>query len=404
MAIDIRDRTKLLGFWHALLKVSEIAELGSMTDSPPQGAKPRLSASLRRLVQVLAFLFVVNTFVLPQLAGTRDAISLIGDLNPILLALGTVAEVASLWCVAHLIRTLLPAESRPSPWTVQRIVLAARAASRVVPGGAAAGGVLSYRLLRRVGVPTSEAGFSVGAQSLESAAVLVGLLFIALLASIPVSGLSPGYLTAVITGVVLLALLGGLLLAITRGEDRAVEFVHRLADRVRVLDGDAIEGALRTLAAQITELTADRRELARHAFWSAAYWLLDATALAIFLAAYGHWTRPDGLVIAFALANIVATLPITPGGLGVMEVTLVASLVGFGVPSSIALLGVVSWRLVNFWLPIPAGAAAYLSLRLRRPDQGASDELDELTEEARGRSKRDQPMAHRPPRHPAPDP
>ena len=338
---------------------------------------------LRQLLKVLAFLFVVNTFVLPQLAGTRDAIALIGDLNPFLLLAGLAAEIAALACVGHLIRTLLPEHSRPSSWTVHRIVLAARAASRVVPGGAAAGGVLSYRLLRRVGVPTSEAGFSVGTQSLESAAVLIGLLFLALVASIPISGLSPAYLTATIAGIIVLVAIGALVAGITRGEERAVDTARRIANRIPLLDPDSIEGLLRTLAAQLSQLGGDRRELARHAAWSAAYWLLDALALWIFLAAYGHWTRVDGLVVAFALANVVATIPITPGGLGVMEVTLAASLVGFGVPSGIALLGVVSWRLVNFWLPIPAGAAAYLSLRIGRPEQARAENLEEIAEEAR---------------------
>ena len=40
---------------------------------------------------------------------------------------------------------------------------------------------------------------------------------------------------------------------------------------------------------------------------------------------------------------------------------------GFGVPSGVAAAGVLSWRLVNFWLPIPFGGAAYLSLRLGHP-------------------------------------
>lgn len=337
---------------------------------------------LRRLLQILAFLFIVNTLVLPQLAGTRDAISLIGELNPLLLGIGTAVEVASLACVSHLIRTLLPEQSRPTAWTVHRVVLAARAASRVVPGGAAAGGVLSYRLLRKVGVPTSQAGFSVGTQSIESAAALVGLLFAGLLASIPFSGLNPAYLTATFIGLGILIAIGALVASITRGEERSIEAARRLAERVRVLDANAIEGGLRTLAAQLSELATDRRELARHGAWTAGYWLLDATALWIFLAAYGHWTRPDGLIVAFALANIVATIPITPGGLGVMEVTLAAALVRFGVDPSVALLGVVSWRLVNFWLPIPVGAAAYLSLRVTTGERRSADELESLAEEA----------------------
>jgi uncharacterized membrane protein YbhN (UPF0104 family) len=46
-----------------------------------------------------------------------------------------------------------------------------------------------------------------------------------------------------------------------------------------------------------------------------------------------------------------------------MEAVLTSSLVGFGTPRGVAILGVISWRLVNFWLPIPAGGLAYLSLR-----------------------------------------
>jgi len=319
--------------------------------------------------------------VVPQLAGTRDALNLVGDLNPFLLVAGAAAEVASLACVAHLVRTLLTVEDRPPVWTVNRIVLAARATSRVVPGGAAAGGVLTYRLLRRVGVPTDHAGFSVGTQSLESAAVLVAILFTAMVVSIPLSGVNTAYLIVASIGAALLAGVGWLVVTVSRG--RSVGVLRRIAGWSRVLDPDRVEGLIRTLGGRIEELTRAPRELARHVGWSAAYWMLDAAALGIFLAAYGHWTRPDALLVAFCVANIVAVLPITPGGLGVMEVTLTAALVGFGVDPSIALLGVVSWRLVNYWLPIPVGAAAYLSLRVGRPGRGAGEELEELTDEAR---------------------
>jgi hypothetical protein len=44
-------------------------------------------------------------------------------------------------------------------------------------------------------------------------------------------------------------------------------------------------------------------------------------------------------------------------------------LVGFGVTRSVATLGVLAWRLVNFWLPIPVGALSYVSLKVK-PGQG----------------------------------
>lgn len=342
-----------------------------------------VSRSLGRLGQFLLFLFVVNTFVLPQLAGTREALNLIGDLNPILLLIAAAAEVASLVCIAHLIRTLVPPDDRPSVWTVNRIVLAARAVSRVVPGGGAAGGVTTYRLLRRVGVPTGPAGFSVGTQSIESAAVLVAIMFAAMVASIPLTGLNPAYITVATVGALLLGAVGFLVISVTRDQGRSIIVARKFATGVRVLDPDRVEGLLRALGAQLSTLAGEPRELMRHVGWSGAYWLLDATALGVALAAYGHWTRPDALLVAFCLANVVALLPITPGGLGVMEVTLTAALVGFGVPSGIAILGVVSWRLVNYWLPIPVGAAAYVSLQISSPGRRVADELEELTDEAR---------------------
>lgn len=343
----------------------------------------RLPRPLGRLLQLLAFLFVVNTFVLPQLAGTREAIELIGSLDPRLLALGVAAEAASLAAVAHLIRTLVVEPHRPSAWVTNRIVLASRAASRVVPGGAAAGGVLSYRLLRRSGVPTSEAGFSIATQSLEQAAVLVAILFLATVVSIPLGGFDLVYVVAATVGAAVLLGLFVVVLAITRGEDGAVERARRIARATRVLDEDRVEALLRSLGSQLRQLADQPGELWRHIRWSAAYWLFDALALAIFLAAYGHWTRPDGLLVAYGLANVVAILPITPGGLGVMEATLSASLVGFGVPPGIALLGVVSWRLVNYWIPIPLGAAAYLSLRVDDDGTSAVENLERLADEAR---------------------
>jgi len=72
------------------------------------------------------------------------------------------------------------------------------------------------------------------------------------------------------------------------------------------------------------------------------------------------------LFAAYGIANIAGVLPITPAGLGVVDSVAPLLLVSFGVTRSVATLGVLGWRLVNFWLPIPAGAAAYVSLKVPR--------------------------------------
>jgi uncharacterized protein (TIRG00374 family) len=66
--------------------------------------------------------------------------------------------------------------------------------------------------------------------------------------------------------------------------------------------------------------------------------------------------------VAYGLANVAAALPITPGGLGVVEGVLVPTLVAFGTPAAVAVLAVVAYRLVSFWVPIPVGFASYARL------------------------------------------
>jgi uncharacterized protein (TIRG00374 family) len=54
------------------------------------------------------------------------------------------------------------------------------------------------------------------------------------------------------------------------------------------------------------------------------------------------------LAVAYGAAKIASAIPITPGGLGVMEVTIVAITIGFGAPRATAILAVLGYRVVNY--------------------------------------------------------
>jgi Lysylphosphatidylglycerol synthase TM region len=100
--------------------------------------------------------------------------------------------------------------------------------------------------------------------------------------------------------------------------------------------------------------------------WASLNWILDAASLWCFVAAFGRFVNPVELFAAYGIANVAGALPVTPAGLGVVDSIAPLLLVSFGVTRSVATLGVLGWRLVNFWLPIPAGAAAYVSLKVPR--------------------------------------
>jgi Lysylphosphatidylglycerol synthase TM region len=98
--------------------------------------------------------------------------------------------------------------------------------------------------------------------------------------------------------------------------------------------------------------------------WASLNWLLDAASLWCFIAAFGGYPNPVGLFAAYGIANVLGAIPVTPGGLGIIDTVTPVLLVGFGLTRSVATLGVLGWRLVNFWLPIPTGALAYVSLKV----------------------------------------
>ena len=343
---------------------------------------------LRRIGAVLVMALVVHVFVLPQLAGTRQALRLLGDVQLGWLVLGVALGGAAVASYAELTRTLLPADTRPPFRATLAITLSTLGVSHVVPGGSAVGSGLGYRLLVNQGVRGTDAGFAIATQGIGSAVVLNVLLWFGLVVSIPIRGVNPFYGTAAVLGALFLAAVGAAVALLTKGEERLAAAVARLADRVPFLDGPGISSVLHRVANRLRELAADPRRLARGAVWATLNWTLDAAALWVFLAAFGATVSIDALIISYGLANVLAAIPITPGGLGVMEGALTFSLVGFGSPRGVALLGVAAYRLVNFWLPIPLGAASYLSLRVAGGDRRASGEV---LREAASEADRDAP-------------
>lgn len=320
--------------------------------------------TLKRTPLVVMFFLVFNYLVLPQLGGARQAADRLSAVNPLLLLLALGLEMAALVAYAQLTRVTLPAVPKLSLGTVLRIQLSTKAVTNLVPGGSAAGGTLGYRLLTQAGVDGAAAGFSLATVGLGSAVMLNLLLWLALLISIPLDGFNPVYGTAAIIGMVLLALFAGLVVLLMKGRNPAIKVVRAVADKLPLLNPDTAERFMRNLVARLQELIDNPVLIRRGVLWATVNWLLDAAALWVFIRAFGPALNPVDVIVAFCLANILAVIPITPGGLGFVEATLIPTLVGFSLDRSTAAISVVTYRLAQFWMPIPLGAIAYASLRV----------------------------------------
>jgi hypothetical protein len=80
--------------------------------------------------------------------------------------------------------------------------------------------------------------------------------------------------------------------------------------------------------------------------------------------------HPSLVLLAYTAAELLAMLPFTPGGLGFVAASLVGTLTLADVPSADALAVTLLYRIVGYWLPLPAGGMAYLLFR-RRCDAGS---------------------------------
>ena len=345
-------------------------QLDKMRGESVKATRSSLFKLLRRFglfgIRGAVVFFIIEYLVVPNIAGPRKTLNLLGGANYALVAASVGLEIFALIAYARLTHSVLP---RPAPgvWRLFRIDLSSLAVSHVLPGGSASGTGISLRLMTSSGVPPTDAGFAIAIQGIGSAIILNMILWLALIISIPLNGFDPIYALVALLGVVLIGSFALLLILFTKNQPRALALVTKIGRRIPYLKPGSAERIFVRIGERIKELWQNPDLLRRALMWASINWLADAASLWMMILAFGRAIDPISLLVAYGLANVLAAIPITPGGLGVIEPALIKLLGGFGIPRGIAILSVISYRLFNFWIPIPAGAAAYVSLKVKGP-------------------------------------
>jgi uncharacterized protein (TIRG00374 family) len=101
------------------------------------------------------------------------------------------------------------------------------------------------------------------------------------------------------------------------------------------------------------------------------WWYFDIFTLWAAFHAFGDPPPFAVLVMSYYVGMFANLLPL-PGGIGGVEGGMIGVLIAFGVPSSLAIVAVLTYRAFSFWLPTIPGAIAYF--QLRRTVQGWRDE------------------------------
>jgi uncharacterized protein (TIRG00374 family) len=113
---------------------------------------------------------------------------------------------------------------------------------------------------------------------------------------------------------------------------------------------------------RLTTVTPGRRDWMTGLLWAEANWVADCACLAMAFLAVGSGVPWAGLLLAYGAGQLAANLPITPGGLGVVEGSLAIALVAYGENQVSAVAAVFLYRLLSFWVMLVIGWTAWAVL------------------------------------------
>jgi uncharacterized protein (TIRG00374 family) len=333
---------------------------------------PHLHVSRRTLVGIgvgIVALVALVVVVLPQVNGLRSTYDRISDGDPWWLALATFFSALSFGGYVAMFKRVYVRADDPSAKRIgfaesYQITMAGLAATRLFAAGGAGGLALTAWALRRSGMPAR-----VVADRTIAFLVLTYLVYV-IAVILGGFGLHFGILEgeAPFALTVVPAAIGLVLLAAAV----ALTYVPEDLER-RFARWAAGGGRVQRLLARLSTAPAAASEGIRMAFGhlrrrdpallgAIAYWGFNIAILWACFHAFGEPPPPAVLVVAYFVGLLGNLLPL-PGGIGGVDGGMIGALVGFGVSASLAVVAVLSYRVLAFWLPTLPGAVAYLQLR-----------------------------------------
>ena len=326
------------------------------------------SFSRRRVVMGIALIVLSLAglyLLLPKLAGLNQTWGRLKRGDPVWLGVAAAFELVSIAGYAVLFRTVFGRGIPRLDWRASiQIPLAGIAAIRLLAAAGAGGVALTVWALGRAGMDSRVIACRMVANLILQYAVYLGAIVvfgIGLGVGI-LHGGGPFVLTIVPA---LLSLAGGALVvsAILVPADverrlRAVESGPRLWRRLieRMAGAPAALGAGARTAADLV------RERRPGLIGAVVYWGFDIGALGCSFQAFGGHPPIAVLVLGYFLGTLGGLLPL-PGGIGGVEGAMIGVFAAFGTPAAHALIAVLAYRAISFWLPTVPGIAGYLALR-----------------------------------------
>ncbi|HUE27165.1 MAG TPA: lysylphosphatidylglycerol synthase transmembrane domain-containing protein [Solirubrobacteraceae bacterium] len=334
-------------------------------------------------------------FLIPRLAGLNQTWGQLKHGDPILLVVGGVLEMISVAGYAVMFKSVVGRGVARLDWRASvEIPLAGIAAIRLFSAAGAGGVAVTVWALRRAGMSASLIACRLVASYVIQYSIYLGALIVCGLGlwfGVFSGGGSFGItvIPAVLSAAgVALVLSMALVPAdferrLTRMAKRSGR-IGRLAARLATAPATLGSGVRTAIS-----VVRSRRYGPGAALGALAYWGFDIAVLGLSFKAFGQDLSVAVLVMGYFLGTLGSLLPL-PGGIGGVEGGMIGAFAAFGVPGGRAVIGVLAYRAISFWIPTLPGIFGYIKLRstvrgwrLEDGDHAEGDGLDAEREEDR---------------------
>jgi hypothetical protein len=310
-----------------------------------------------RRVLVLGLLVAAGVTISSQWGTLHSGIDRLADLRWRELRWAVYAEALALVALAVLTWQLLATGGgRVRFGSMLGLTLASNALALTLPGGPVWAATFSFTQLRRRGVHASLSAYALGVTWTFSALALGAVALVGVDLAGSDGPAAPLRIAATVATAALVLLVIGLMVLRRSGRVRASaeRRLARLASHPRM--AQPLERCL-GWARWARSVPLRRTVLARCVGAAILNWIFDCGCLICSILAVGGPVPWQGVLAAYGLTQLAAVLPITPGGIGVVEGTLSLLLISYHVPAATAVAAVLLYRILSFWILAALGWA-----------------------------------------------
>jgi len=317
------------------------------------------AGQIGRYIIPLIILGLAVHLLVPQLTSLEHSMQVIRQMALSVVALAVIAQVLSYLGSGYLLKSIIQLSDKYFPLIKATMIVLAASSLGMIAGGMVGSSAATYKWVQKAGAKPESAGLAGTVPGFFNTSVLVLISLVGLIHLLVVHQLTRLQAMSFVLILLFLGGLVGLLIWGVRNRSGLAQLSHRLGDRwskLRKQDystqkiDDWLHGLFNSWDVLI------KGGWRGPVLGAVLNTFFDMLTLYFLFISANHPINPGILLTGYGLPLILGRMAFfIPGGVGVVEGTMVALYDSLGIPDQVTVVVVLSYRILSFWLPLFMG-------------------------------------------------